>query len=729
MRSYGRILIALIMTVVISVSHCFALSGCGQDTPAALENAPADQTSGAGEASDVSASGQGEQPSETPTEDSSDEAKSSAGFVPTGGKPWIDSDLKENIRPDMELSPREDFHLCVNHDWLSKNDIPEGRTSISAFSEVLQETEKKAVSLLKEGRSTSHEADLVIDYYNAVLDWDARNEAGLEPVMDVVEAVRNVKDLDDMSDLICDSSKNFFLPCFQIFFNDKSYDDSERYVAYLDYDVLLLDDAAEYRNRTGMGDRYYDANKALTTALFTRLGYSADEAGKMFEDVIDLESRMAEAAYTREELLDPDIIQKVNNVFDLTELLKLQHNFPLRRYLESTGYSDSERFIVPQPEVIKRIDEFYTEDNLDAIRNYVLVKYVDSMAGYLDSAAYDSLMEAQNMADGSTGRQTDEIMAFTYVRSQLPNPMGKAFIEKYDAKEKKERIRKICEDVTDIYRDMLAGEEWLSEETRKKAIEKLDAIRISPVCPDKWIDYTSLDLKGLSALECRKAVMKFDRDRNIGLTNGSPDHDIWEVDFLEVNASYSPDENAIYIFLGILDKPFYYDGMSEEELLGGIGVVIGHEISHAFDTNGSQYDKDGNLKDWWTEEDYRAFRERARKLVQYYDGIVAFEGQNIPGNNIQSEAIADMAGVKCMLKLSKRDPSFDPAKFFEAYAAVWRRLNTPEAEYNMVLQNPHPLAYLRTNVTLQQYDEFLETYDIREGDNMYLAPEDRVLVW
>lgn len=160
-----------------------------------------------------------------------------------------------------------------------------------------------------------------------------------------------------------------------------------------------------------------------------------------------------------------------------------------------------------------------------------------------------------------------------------------------------------------------------------------------------------------------------------------------------------------------------------------MGAVISHEISHAFDTLGAQYDKSGKYSDWWTEDDYNAFKDRADKLIKFYDKIMAWEDTKVQGNNIQKEAIADMAGIKAMLKIAEGHEDFDYDAFFTACATVYRRLNTYELEYYRLMQDVHPLNYLRTNVTLQQFDEFLDTYDIREGDNMYLAPEDRITVW
>ena len=276
---------------------------------------------------------------------------------------------------------------------------------------------------------------------------------------------------------------------------------------------------------------------------------------------------------------------------------------------------------------------------------------------------------------------------------------------------------------------MLQSEDWLSEATRAKAIEKLDAITINAVYPDKWLDYSGLSLDGLGYCDCLQEIGKFNQAYNISLLGTKVDRTLWSFDILEPNAFYGFADNSISIIRGILGGAFYREDMSNEELYAAIGVVIGHEITHAFDPNGAQFDAQGNMNDWWTEEDHAAFTARAEKLAAYYDAMTAFGGYRVQGKNIQGEAIADMAGVKCMLGLLEQKGDVDYDAFFTAYAKVWREVLTKEFDYFALMQDPHPLSYLRPNATLQQFEQFYKTYDIREGDGMYLAPENRVMVW
>ena len=708
-------------------------AGTGEDLSASGSTAAAEAGTTAGEAGTTAAAEAGNtsaaETGATAAAEAGTTAAAPADLVTTGGKPWIDSDLKANITENMSLSPAEDFHLYVNHDWLLQTELPAGYRSYNAFAEVQDEVEKKAREVLEDETLTGHDAELVQSLYGAILDWDSRDAAGMDPILGIVQDIQGINNLEALSDFICDPERSFFAPVFINVNNMTDLADSSHYITQIWNDGFTLDDAAEYKNRTEMGERAFNAGLYEAKALLPRLGYTEEEAAEMFDTLIGLESRLAEVSLTSADTMQADYIDRINNIYTPQELADLSPVFPLVREIASRGYDAAEKYIVPEPEVVKRMNELYTEENLEAMKTYMLVRLVFESAPALDSSAYDAYVEAANMKSGSTGRLDDRKVAYDIVRNALSTPMDRAYLERYDAQEQKEQITQICRDVIDTYRTMLSEEDWLSEETKAKAIEKLDNIRINAVYPDKWIDYSTLHLTGLSFFDCMREIDLFQENLDRSHTNGTVDKDIWEFDILETNAYYNPQENSINLILGILDAPFYYEGISREELLGGIGIVIGHEISHAFDTNGAQYDKDGNYANWWTEEDYTAFKERASRLASYYDSITVWEGQNAIGTNVQTEAIADMAGMKAMLRIAKEEEDFDYKAFFTAFATIWRRINTRETEYSSVTQDPHPLHYLRTNVAVQQFEEFREAFDVKEGDTMYLAPEDTVLVW
>lgn len=718
-------IVALLLTCVLVISGCASGEKNGGNENGTESSVTESSVAPESSAEESSAQESTAIEETAPTE----EPEAEEGYVTTGGNPWIDSDLKENVTADMTLSPKDDFHLYVNHDWIMNAQIPEGHSSWGAFNVVADEIEAKALALLNDETLKGHDAELIQALYHAYLDWDSRNAAGVTPLMSTIEDIKGIKTMDELTDFICDMDRAYGVPTFLGGGNGTGLSDSSKYITYIVNDGLMLGDAAEYKERTEMGDRTYEAYVYLAKYMLPRVGYTEEEAVAMFDAMLDFEKKLAENAFTSADSMSPDYLSKVNNVRTLKELEEASPVFPIKRFIKAMGYDNAKEFLLIQPKVLDTVNEVYVEENLDAIKNYMIVKYVLGNMGALDREAYEANVNASNMVNGSEGSLPDEKLAFSIVRSALTTPMDRAYLEKYDSKEVKTRITNMIKEIISVYREMLSEEDWMSEATREKAIEKLDNMRINAIYPDKWLDYGKLELKGLSYLECLKAISEFNQELDHKNTNGKVDKDLWSVDTLETNAFYNPMDNSINIILGLLGGDFYHEGMSDEELYGGIGAVIGHEISHAFDTNGAQFDKNGNMASWWSMKDYTSFQKRARKLIDHYNTLTAWEGAQIMGNNCQTEAIADLAGLKAVLKLAEKKENFDYEKFFTAYATIWQEVITYETEYMIYSQDSHPLNYLRTNVTVQQFDEFYKTFDVKEGDNMYLAPEDRILVW
>ena len=645
------------------------------------------------------------------------------------GDPWVDYCLRENLSAAREKpdTPKDDFYLYNNYDWAKSTEIRPGYRSESTFREVADEIRSMGKSVLTDASLTGADAALVQHLYNAYLDWDARNALGVAPVRKTIDEINAVSTLDELTALFCDRDSD--VEQFFGFGSSTGLNDSETYLLFAGPMGLLLGDSAEYAQRTEMGERYEAAYRAAARKMLPKLGYTEAEAKTMMDRALALETELSGGIMTSAEQMSPDYIRRINNEMGRADAEKLCKAFPLLAIMDAWGFSGAERYLVTQPAYFEKLDAVYTQERLDDLKNYLIVcAALDSMSA-LDRDSYEIAVEMSNAMSGSTGAQPDEEVAFDVVRGALTVPMDRAFLAKYDATQMKEDITRICEEAVAYYRTMLAGEDWLSEETRQKAVEKLDAITINAVYPDKWRDYSGLSLDGLGYYDCLKEIGSFETAYNVSLLGTKADHALWDFDILETNASYNRSDNSINIMRGILGGAFYRGGMSDEELYAGIGSVIGHEISHAFDTNGAQYDARGNLNDWWTAEDYAAFTARANRLAAYYDAMTAFGGYHVQGQNIQTEAIADMAGVKCMLGLLEQKGAVDYKTFFAAYAKIFARLNTREEEYLCLMQNPHPLHYLRVNATVQQFQQFHDAYDIHEGDGMYLAPENRVLVW
>ncbi|SFQ17104.1 putative endopeptidase [Butyrivibrio proteoclasticus] len=706
------------------LTGCMLLAGCGTAADSAVTETPAEGASKEEVAADTSV--------DTASTESSEETAQaeSESYVVDGGSPWINSNIKENVVNSDKASAKDDLNLAVNYDWAITAEIPDGYSSYDSFTEVSQIIDDKALETLKDETITGHDAELARAYYNAFLDWDDRNAKGLSPLEPFVKDIESLSSIEDVTEFILDNDRSNFTPTLVGIGNVGDLTDSSRYVTNVDHSSLLLGDSAEYKEFSTVGKLKYDAYRSLFSNMMTRLGYTNDEADKYYDACFSFESALSEKVYTSLESSDPAIYDKILNYYEPEEMAALAPNFPMDEFIKENGYDNAKVFLVTEPDALAKISDLYTSDNLENIKGYFMVQTVLGCTTDLDREAFDARLEAQRSIYGASGTLSDEKYAYAYVNAALPEAMEKAYMAKYDVTETKKEVTQLCKDVADVYREMLENEDWLSDETREYAMEKLDSLEINVVEPKEYVDYSGLDLNGLTYFEIQKALADFSWELDKERTNGTVNKNLWEgMSTLETNAYYDPTANSINILLGILDGVFYGDDKSKEEIYAGIGAVIGHEISHAFDTNGAQFDKDGNYSNWWTDEDYSAFQERAQKLINYYDGITVFGDEKVTGSLVQTEAIADMAGLKAMLTLASKEESFDYKKFFESYANVWKNISTYEAIYSQLTQDAHPLDYLRVNVTSQQFDEFYEAFDVKEGDGMYLAPEDRILIW
>lgn len=654
------------------------------------------------------------------------------------GTPWVDSCVRENLdriakRPD---SPGDDFYLWTDYDWLKSAEIEPGAFYASGFEEASKRVRELCIDVLNDRTLTGEDARTAQHVYRAFLDWDARDALGVAPLREVTDRIGAVNTLEELAELL--GSTDVSVSRLFEYSAVRGLDDPDTWILFIEQPSLLMRDAGEYRVRSGQGDLCEEANASVIPRMLERLGYAPEEAAGAVARAFALEAELAEGMMTEAEKMSPDYYQRANNVLSRAEAEKLCSAFPLVGILDSRGFGGAQRCLVAEPAYLRGLDGLWREERLEDLKNYLTVRTVSKEMEYLDRESYALYVELNNRMRGSEGTIPDEELACKAVRLLVPAQMNNAFFEKHDPSKMKADITRICEEAIDCYRGMIREEDWLTEETREKALEKLDRMTIVAVSPDRRPDYSGLSVEGLGYFDCVHAAMGYEDVIQAGLVDQPVDRGLWywtgenawANDILVTNAAYDPSANTIVILRGILEEPIYREDMSEEELCGAIGMIIAHEISHAFDPSGSQFDAAGRIADWWTEADREAFSARAARVIGYYDGMTVFGGYAVSGANVQGEAVADMAGVKCMLRLlEQKKDTVDYRTFFESFAYNFREIVSPEAEAFQTLTNPHPPNFIRVNSVVQQFPQFHEAYGVMEGDGMFLAPEDRVQVW
>ncbi|HAG69304.1 MAG TPA: hypothetical protein DCL38_04950 [Lachnospiraceae bacterium] len=661
---------------------------------------------------------------------------------PSVMKPWINTTIYGMVTDEINADIKDDLYLNVNHDWLRDAEFRPGYASEMRLLEATDIVRERCQKLLadktllqSEDPQVVHDASLIQGIYELFLDWEKRNETGVEPFRPLVEKILAVDSMEAVTELLL-SEDYFFWGAFPASVSlGTNAEDSSLYEVKIGPTALLTyGDAAEYKEETPNGKRNREYADGVARYMFSRFDISDTDAECCLEDAYAFEEQIAESEKTVLESYDPAALKESINPVTMDELKEMSPNFPLTDFMERYGYAESRLINISEPKWLPALNALYTEEHLDELKAYLLKGTVSGLISYVDEEAYRTQQRLSNAASGITENQPDEEIAYTLALSMFPDSFDRLYIREYLSEDIRQEITKLCEDAIETYREMLAGTEWLSVETRNKAVNKLNHMTIHAVYPDKWEDDSMYAIKaredGGTYLEAIQDISESSFEVAMSHINGTVDKEIWGINILDTNAYYNPTDNSINIIPGFFCDVTYRSDMSIEEKYGALGTVIGHEISHAFDTNGAQYDENGNVADWWTEEDYAAFMERAGKLVDYYDQVVGFDdGTPSNGQMVQTEAIADMAGMKCMLMMAEKIEGFDYDTFFRANAKLWSRVNTLEATEAMVMTDSHPMHYLRANVTAQQFDEFLEAFGVKPGDGMYLAPEDRIAVW
>ncbi len=590
---------------------------------------------------------------------------------------WLNSNIVNYITEDTPASLQDDFALAVNKDYCINTQIKAGRSSNGTLYAISDEVEKQLIDLF-ETDLVGHDADIIRTAAETFGNWDMRNELGVEPIMPYVEDILSLESIEDINTFVSDPERNykgFGIPMFDI---KASYDDAENNAVYLYWLYMQADCKDYYEEDSDVGKRQLNYHKSADIYMLQRIGYSEDEAEEIYQQALSFEKKMAENLYTYEETTLTDYFSRTNNSFTETQLDELSGNYPLTQFLNGWELDGSNEYIVYAPAFIEAMSDLWTEENVSEIRSYILNMYLHENIKNIDREAYDFHTDISSDYEGTDVSMPDEEITLEYIENTMENVLDNVYIQTYGDEEVKEDILDMCDQVISYYRTMLESQEWLSEETREEAIKKLDNIVVFSCYPETLFDTVMYNIEdGSNVVEMDKQLSNGNIEEIRQMINTKVDRSEWKgYPSYEVNATYDPQLNAITINNGILGEGVYQKEWSDEQKLAGIGTVIGHEISHAFDSNGSQFDEVGAMRNWWTEEDV------------------------------------------------------DYESFFEQYAKLWAMVTTKEVEtYYLFKIEEHPLAYLRINCTVQQFDEFLETYDIQPGDGMYLAPEDRVLIW
>ncbi|MCL4389710.1 M13 family metallopeptidase [Candidatus Marsarchaeota archaeon] len=641
---------------------------------------------------------------------------------------------KENAAPAFSIeymmpsvSPIEDFYTYAAGGWIRTHPVPPDKASYNAFEELtdwnLNLLRKIAERCRRKGAAQQNSyAGLVGNFYASVMNKRRIEELKFSPIEDMWERVRMASSIEELIGLV----PQFHSAGVPVFFNsysDADQKDSMTYAFYIDQGGLTLPDRDYYLSEAFSNVR--DAYVPHVADMFMLKGVDKEAAKKHASNVMSIETALAKKSRARKDLRDPE---KNYTRIDVSDLDKRYGRLALRRYLSELHVPEVKFIVVSQPEVIDALNNQLDTADVEALRSYmywnVLHAYAPLLHREVDKENFNFF---GRILMGQQKQRARWKRAISIIDSEIGEALGKLYVDKYFTEDAKRKALELVDDIISVVRGRLQNMAWMSDSTKKKAVEKLDKIVPKIGYPEKFRDYSSLKISPDDFAGNARRSAEFESRRQAMRVGGAVDRTEWDMTPPTVNAYYAPTENQIVFPAGIFQPPFFSAGMDYAVNYGGIGAVIGHEITHGFDDEGRKYDSDGNINNWWTKEDEERFKEKADTIVKEYSKQEPLPGFHINGELTLGENIADMGGISIAFEALQRRLAKDPTaekvidgltqkqRFFIAYAQAWRQSIREEDLKRRLTTDPHSPAKYRVLIPVANVGAFYTAF-ASEGD-------------
>lgn len=641
---------------------------------------------------------------------------------------------------DTTAHPGTDFYQYACGGWMKNHPLTDEYSMYGSFTQLAENNNEQIRELIQDLAGGTHQqgsvAQKVGDLYKIVMDSVKLNADGVTPIREELNRIAAVKEKKELYPLMADlymrgvssylalyvaaDEKNSSMNAVQI---------AQSGLSMGERDYYLADDEATKKIR--------EAFKAHVQKMFRLAGFDEAVAQNAVQTVMGVETRLAQAFRSRVELRDP---QANYHKMSMEDIRKEYASFDWDAYLGGLGLTDVKEIIVGQPASllasVKEIDTLPLEQQ----KLYLQWKLIDGAAGCLNDAMVEQNFDFYSRTlSGAKEMRPRWKRAVSFVSSALGEAVGQMYVEKYFPAAAKERMVTLVKNLQESLGDRIRNLSWMGDATKEKALEKLAAFRVKIGYPDTWKSYDDLDIKNDSYWANAERASIWGMKEMMAKAGKPVDREEWLMTPQTVNAYYNPTTNEICFPAAILQPPFFDMNADDAFNYGAIGVVIGHEMTHGFDDQGRQYDKEGNLKDWWTAEDAERFNERAQVLVDFFDNIEVAPGVHANGKMTLGENIADYGGLQVAYQAFKKATQTQPLpvadgltpeqRFFLAYAGVWANNIRPEMVLYLTKVDVHSLGEWRVNGTLPQINAWYDAFQINEADSMYLAPDKRAAIW
>lgn len=645
---------------------------------------------------------------------------------------------------DTTVNPGDDFFRYVNGVWYDSTEIPSDRSRWGSFDELRKSTNQDVLNILKEAAASknlvaSSDEGKAVNLYKTYLDTIKRSQVGITPIQNDLAQISALKNASEIDQLVQKTIFDGGTGLFGIYVGADAKD-SNRNVIYIygaekglpDRDYYVLADAESQRIR--------DEYKKHIAKMFVAVGNTEAEGKYKADRILNFETKIAEAEFTRVQLRDDRLLY---NPMSIAQLQKTAPSINWKGYFEKTGLKNVDSVVVMQPKVLTKISNLIKNTPIDDLKAYLAWNVINSSASLLSPELETANWEFYDKTlNGSLNQKPIEEKAVDIVSGNLGEALGKLYVEKKFPAEAKAKAQQMIADIIKAYENRINKLPWMTPATRQGALDKLAKLTIKIGYPDKWEDFSQLTINAPEQgtyYDNIKAISQWQIKKNLADFGKPVDKLRWGMPPQMVNAYYNPTYNEIVFPAAILQPPFYDYKADEAVNFGGIGAVIGHEISHGFDDQGARYDAEGNLVDWWTPEDLSQFTKLGKLLAGQYSALQPFEGVYVDGDFTLGENIGDLGGVTAAyegLKLylaqhpQEKIDGFTPEqRFFISWGTIWRTKARDEYIKNQVKTDPHAPGLYRSYVPLQNVDAWYEAFNVQPNNKLYIEPEKRVKIW
>ncbi len=641
---------------------------------------------------------------------------------------------------DTTVRPQDDFYNYVNGTWAKTAKIPADKPTWGSFHILREKTDENCLlildNLLKENFAQGTEGQKIKDLYESFIDWKKRDAEGLKPIegyLNKIEAIKNLTDLQKYLEEVTLEGENPI--CAWGVYADMK--DSNMNTVYLgNFSIGMGRDYYQKDNKenTEALQKYQDYVKAIFKVL------KDDKAAEKAKQMVDFERSVAKLMLTNEEDRNPNLSYNPQTMAELSKLVK---NLNLPQFLKNVGVN-TDKVVVSEIRLYKQYDKFINEKNLPLIKDYLKYQLVADNASNLTKELDELSFNFYNKElQGQQEQRPMNKRALSVINSILGEAFGKLYVEKYFPPKAKEEMVTLVDYLKKSFAQHIKDVTWMSEATKEKALAKLNKFTVKVGYPDKWEDYSKLTIEPAAKtvyFANLQRVSEWAYQKSLEKVGKPVDKTKWGMSPQTVNAYYNPLYNEIVFPAAILQPPFFNFEADPAVNFGGIGAVIGHEMTHGFDDSGAEFDGDGNLKNWWTPEDKKNFENATKALAKQYDQYEPVKGVFVNGTFTSGENIADLGGVNIAfdaLQMYLKDKGnvgkisnfTQEQRFFISWGTVWRTLSTDKYLTNQVKTDPHSPGYFRSFGPLVNVDAWYKAFDVKEGDKLYKKPEDRIKIW